>query len=142
MHKMAFAHVFVPEKKNGFGPFSYKFFVCIRVGLTFRFVVSASFVSAGIFVSARHFSEGTRYQSSPIFLSPSLWPSSLLPMPEIIQVLICSHTVSVVQHAFSLMCLLLSQNRGLYHIGSNTPKFGTYTQIVMASQLRSYCGKY
>ena len=34
MHKMAFAHVFGPEKKNGFGPFSYKFFVCIRVGLT------------------------------------------------------------------------------------------------------------
>ena len=33
MHKMAFAHVFGPEKKNGFGPFSYKFFVCIRVGL-------------------------------------------------------------------------------------------------------------
>ena len=26
MHKMAFAHVFGPEKKNGFGPFSYKFF--------------------------------------------------------------------------------------------------------------------
>ena len=23
----------VPKKKNGFGPFSYKFFVCIRVGL-------------------------------------------------------------------------------------------------------------
>ena len=34
MHKMAFAHVFSPEKKNGFGPFSYKFFVCIRVGLS------------------------------------------------------------------------------------------------------------
>ena len=34
MHKMAFAHVFGPEKKNGFGPFSYKFFVCIRVGLS------------------------------------------------------------------------------------------------------------
>ena len=33
MHKMAFAHVFGPEKNNGFGPFSYKFFVCIRVGL-------------------------------------------------------------------------------------------------------------
>ena len=34
MHKMAFAHVFGPEKTNGFGPFSYKFFVCIiRVGL-------------------------------------------------------------------------------------------------------------
>ena len=33
MHKMAFAHVFGPGKKNGFGPFSYKFFVCIRVGL-------------------------------------------------------------------------------------------------------------
>ena len=34
MHKMAFAHVFGSEKKNGFGPFSYKFFVCIiRVGL-------------------------------------------------------------------------------------------------------------
>ena len=33
MHKMAFAHVFGPEKKTGFGPFSYKFFVCIRVGL-------------------------------------------------------------------------------------------------------------
>ena len=33
MHKMAFAHVFGPEKKNGFGPFSFKFFVCIRVGL-------------------------------------------------------------------------------------------------------------
>ena len=33
MHKMVFAHVFGPEKKNGFGPFSYKFFVCIRVGL-------------------------------------------------------------------------------------------------------------
>ena len=33
MHKMAFAHVFGPEKKNGFGPFSYKFFVCMRVGL-------------------------------------------------------------------------------------------------------------
>ena len=31
---MAFAHVFGPEKKNGLGPFSYKFFVCIRVGLT------------------------------------------------------------------------------------------------------------
>ena len=30
MHKMAFAHVFGPEKKNGFGPLSYKFFVCIR----------------------------------------------------------------------------------------------------------------
>ena len=36
MHKMAFAHVFGPEKKNGFGPFSYKFFVCIRVGLRYR----------------------------------------------------------------------------------------------------------
>ena len=34
MHKMAFAHVLGPEKKNGFGPFSYKFFVCIRVGLS------------------------------------------------------------------------------------------------------------
>ena len=33
MHKMAFAHVFGAEKKNGFGPFSYTFFVCIRVGL-------------------------------------------------------------------------------------------------------------
>ena len=37
MHKMAFAHVFGPEKKNGFGPFSYKFFVCIRVGLKAMF---------------------------------------------------------------------------------------------------------
>ena len=37
MHKMAFAHVFGPEKKNGFGPFSYKFFVCIRVGLMYYF---------------------------------------------------------------------------------------------------------
>ena len=37
MHKMAFAHVFGPEKKNGFGPFSYKFFVCIRVGLSKHF---------------------------------------------------------------------------------------------------------
>ena len=37
MHKMAFAHVFGPEKKNGFGPFSYKFFVCIRVGLRLHF---------------------------------------------------------------------------------------------------------
>ena len=36
MHKMAFAHVFGPEKKNGFGAFSYKFFVCIRVGLSCR----------------------------------------------------------------------------------------------------------
>ena len=35
MQKMAFAHVFGSEKKNGFGPFSYKFFVCIRVGLIF-----------------------------------------------------------------------------------------------------------
>ena len=40
MHKMAFAHVFGPEKKNGFGPFSYKFFVCIRVGLSTRFSLS------------------------------------------------------------------------------------------------------
>ena len=32
MHKMVFAHVFGPEKKNGFGSFSYTFFVCIRVG--------------------------------------------------------------------------------------------------------------
>ena len=39
MHKMAFAHVFGPEKKNGFGPFSYKFFVCIRVGLIRKFLV-------------------------------------------------------------------------------------------------------
>ena len=31
MHKMAFAHVFGLEKRNGFAPFSYKFFVCIRV---------------------------------------------------------------------------------------------------------------
>ena len=48
MHNMAFAHVFGPEKKNGFGPFSYKFFVCIRVGLRavlhalFRFVSVSS----------------------------------------------------------------------------------------------------
>ena len=27
----------VPKKKNGFGPFSYKFFVCIRVGLYTKF---------------------------------------------------------------------------------------------------------
>ena len=33
MHKMAFAHIFGPEKKNGFDLFSYKFFVCVRVGL-------------------------------------------------------------------------------------------------------------
>ena len=39
MHKMAFAHVFGPEKKNGFGPFSYKFFVCIRVGLICLFLL-------------------------------------------------------------------------------------------------------
>ena len=37
---MAFAHVCGPEKKNGFGPFSYKFFVCIRVGLTNAFYFS------------------------------------------------------------------------------------------------------
>ena len=30
----------VPKKKNGFGPFSYKFFVCIRVGLSTRFSLS------------------------------------------------------------------------------------------------------
>ena len=40
MHKMAFAYVFGPEKKNGFGPFSYKFFVCITVGLSTRFNLS------------------------------------------------------------------------------------------------------
>ena len=27
----------VPKRKNGFGPFSYKFFVCIRVGLKEKF---------------------------------------------------------------------------------------------------------
>ena len=43
MHKMAFAYVFGPEKKNGFGPFSYKFFVCIRVGLTQDFPNKISF---------------------------------------------------------------------------------------------------
>ena len=36
MHKMAFAHVFGPEKKTDLVHFRtrYKFFVCIRVGLT------------------------------------------------------------------------------------------------------------
>ena len=33
MHNMTFTHVFGSEKKNRFGPFSYKFCVCIRVGL-------------------------------------------------------------------------------------------------------------
>ena len=42
MHKMAFAHVFGPEKKNGFGLFSYKFFVCIRVGLTSEPILETS----------------------------------------------------------------------------------------------------
>ena len=49
MHKMAFAHVFGPEKKNGFGPFSYKFFVCIRVGLRRKFSgrISSPKISSG-----------------------------------------------------------------------------------------------
>ena len=47
MHKMAFAHVFGPEKKNGFGPFSYKFFVCIRVGLNNNKSVLTFFLLCG-----------------------------------------------------------------------------------------------
>ena len=45
MHKMAFAHVFGPEKKFGFGPFSYKFFVCTRVGLSVQYTTNINVIA-------------------------------------------------------------------------------------------------
>ena len=34
--RVGLAKCLVPNRKNGFGPFSYKFFVPIRVGLTYE----------------------------------------------------------------------------------------------------------
>ena len=64
MHKMAFAHVFGPEKKNGFGPFPYKFFVCIRVGLSMAAVMAISKALANTVV-ARQPVSGSTCSGSP-----------------------------------------------------------------------------
>ena len=77
---------------------------------------AASRVSATVFVSARHASEGNPI---PITISSSpllLYEPSTLPMPEMTQLLACYHAVFQVQ--------LLLQNLGQYRIGLDMPRFG------------------